>query len=363
MQAKTNKIIKSKKVKSLKKLYIKKKSKKLNTQYLIKNKNYRNILSGGNYYNYYASGVYGCAFKPTDEKDKTILKLSIYNYDGFNEMFKDEIKNEIEVNLKLKEESTKNSEYYKYFSIILEEPIYLKTNIRGDTIVLKDDRPVVNNNNVSIVKNIDIKSLIDLCNKEGSTDIFSDLKGKGKDIIYVLIKMPFGGITLDNYFDKTREEFNIEEFNSIINKILYGLKLLHNLKIYHGDFHFSNILYDNETQTIKIIDFGKSKVCDGDMKEYFSELLDKIWGFKLYGKRTKEVYNYAKNNILKRKNDDIYKIIDLIRLQEEIFNYLKNIYFSINTDINEKIKSYITDIVKPDSVLDDFYIYKGPEKV
>lgn len=52
---------------------------------------------------------------------------------------------------------------------------------------------------------------------------------------------------------------NIEELKNITYQLLESVKYLHEKNISHRDLKPENVLYDSETKSIKLIDFGTSK--------------------------------------------------------------------------------------------------------
>jgi serine/threonine protein kinase len=322
-----------------------KKTNKLNNKYKnptkkLKKNNYvkNNIISKkimvGGTYDFVDNGVYGCAFKTED--GKTIIKISIYNYEGFGEEFRNPIINELEVNLKLKELSDSNPTdrtYHTFFPIIDNAPIY----INNDGEIVLDDGTVIKSKN----ENENYRSLITVCNKKAS--IFSKhTKSKNtplKGLIYVLLEMPYGGKSLESYFQDLSKEkrcspgskpFDFKAvIDPIINKVLLGLKKLHDSGIYHGDLHTGNILYDKDNKEIKIIDFGKSIILDKlrdekEKKEYFRIVLEEILIENLYTDHTGECKKLIEEII---NLPYCYRIIDLIKLQQEIVTIIRNLSF------------------------------------
>ncbi len=284
----------------------------------------------GGAYDFLSSGVYGCAFFSEDE-GKTI-KITIYNYKGFGKEFRNPIINELEVNLKLKELSDSDETYLRFFPIISNEPIYINND--GEIVSEKGEPIETTRNSSSIrLKKEMYTDFIKRCNS--NTSIFSrHTKGKTttlEGLIYVLLEMPYGGQTIESYFedlnDKKRctpgcKDFNFKEvFEPIINKVLLGLQKLHDSDIYHGDLHFGNILYDDKkTSDIKIIDFGKSIILSklGDKREkeqYFRAVLEHILDDSL-SKDHEGTYKELIDHII--AIPDCYRIIDLIKLQQEI---------------------------------------------
>ena len=109
-----------------------------------------------------------------------------------------------------------------------------------------------------------------------------------------LLFSKFGGYSLVHYYsflenlaytnsvDKKKEEFNEEYFNNVfkaLEVLKEKVKWLNENGIYHNDISFDNILYNEETNKVYLIDFedrGKSR---NDSKGVQS-LLDDLEDFK-----------------------------------------------------------------------------------
>ena len=74
----------------------------------------------------------------------------------------------------------------------------------------------------------------------------------------VIIFEDFGGISLDILLKK--RQLNLKKFLEIAIKITTGLAEIHAANIIHKDLNPSNIVYNQETETLKIIDFGIATV-------------------------------------------------------------------------------------------------------
>ena len=61
-------------------------------------------------------------------------------------------------------------------------------------------------------------------------------------------------------FDKRFLSFPQSQYSTVLNQIISGIDFLHSNSIIHRDIKLENILYNEEKGTIKIIDFGLSKV-------------------------------------------------------------------------------------------------------
>lgn len=62
--------------------------------------------------------------------------------------------------------------------------------------------------------------------------------------------------TLHNYIHETNYVDRMNKLDSIIYNILLGLNYIHNNNLIHGDLKPDNIMYDDETGDVNIIDFG-----------------------------------------------------------------------------------------------------------
>ncbi|MGH1395314.1 MAG: ATP-binding protein, partial [Trichormus sp.] len=72
----------------------------------------------------------------------------------------------------------------------------------------------------------------------------------------VMLLEDFGGQSLNNFIRKY--DFTLEEFLTIAIKITEGLISIHTANIIHKDINPSNIVYNQKTGKLKIIDFGIS---------------------------------------------------------------------------------------------------------
>jgi len=76
------------------------------------------------------------------------------------------------------------------------------------------------------------------------------------------------------------EDNNIVELSQlgdVPNKILDLIDQLHSLDIFHGDLHTSNIVFNPETDDVRLIDFGESRRISQMSKKdisYFNEFFD-----------------------------------------------------------------------------------------
>lgn len=86
------------------------------------------------------------------------------------------------------------------------------------------------------------------------------VKGYNDEIFYVVVMEYFKGIDLQKYI-KTLSSYNEQLILSIFDKILNGIKSLHESNIIHRDLKPENILINSELE-IKIVDYGLSKLID-----------------------------------------------------------------------------------------------------
>ena len=68
----------------------------------------------------------------------------------------------------------------------------------------------------------------------------------------------FESCTLKSFQKSTKT--NAEESLVILSQIYNALEYIHSNQIVHRDFNANNILIDNQSHVIKIIDFGLSKI-------------------------------------------------------------------------------------------------------
>ena len=107
-----------------------------------------------------------------------------------------------------------------------------------------------------------IKNEIDimkLCNHPNIIKLLDHFENS--EYIYIIMEYLSGG-TLTQYIKKRYFNFSENQASNIIYQIGNGIKYLHNYCIIHRDLKTDNIMLteDNENATIKIIDFGLSKI-------------------------------------------------------------------------------------------------------
>ena len=76
-------------------------------------------------------------------------------------------------------------------------------------------------------------------------------------------------VTLKEYiFDLAPEEWTYKTYQSIISQILKAMSYCHSISVVHGDISLTNIMISPQEKTIKIIDFGTSKIISEDNTAY-----------------------------------------------------------------------------------------------
>ena len=83
--------------------------------------------------------------------------------------------------------------------------------------------------------------------------------------------MADGGISLNKYFEKS-DNITIDNTIRILSKVVKLVKLLHSHKIIHRDLKPDNIVIDEDTDNVCLIDFDLSFTIDSDYKHLHSEL-------------------------------------------------------------------------------------------
>lgn len=144
----------------------------------------------------------------------------------------------------------------------------------------------------------------------------------------------FEAKTLHSFLKKTRP--SIEDSFFILSQILKGLDYLHSHQIVHRDFNAKNILFDPLSKTVKIIDFGLSKVLDSrngiyspqgnvwfrppDVEELKNPFFEDVWNFAILALSffcddkltTEKVCDLLKNmNIIADQRKDILQILKI----------------------------------------------------
>ncbi|MBC7474222.1 MAG: AAA family ATPase [Candidatus Sericytochromatia bacterium] len=88
-----------------------------------------------------------------------------------------------------------------------------------------------------------------------------------------LVLEDFNGVALSSYIKQTN--FDLKTFLEIAIKITSAITEIHNHKIIHEDIKPHNILFNNETKEIKIIDFGCASFSNSTNNNSFVENMDK----------------------------------------------------------------------------------------
>ena len=109
--------------------------------------------------------------------------------------------------------------------------------------------------------------------KEGiAPKIIEVIKLKFSDKKYLLktLKYPY---TLREYCELLSTDYTTEETNLILRpyyqQVNNIIDQLHNMGILHGDFHSDNIVVNPDDNTVKIIDFGRTRfIKDIDLSEF-----------------------------------------------------------------------------------------------
>ena len=157
----------------------------------------------------------------------------------------------------------KFNDYYEYQEIIGKGKfgiVYLGTHKKtGKKVAIK----IINKfllkkeEDKELIKNeIDIMKL---CNHPNIIKLLDHFENS--EYIYIIMEYLSGG-TLTQYIKKRYFNFSENQASNIIYQIGNGIKYLHNYCIIHRDLKTDNIMLteDNENATIKIIDFGLSKI-------------------------------------------------------------------------------------------------------
>jgi len=135
--------------------------------------------------------------------------------------------------------------------------------------------------------------------------------------INIWIKMDYCGITLKEHLFNKENIDNIDKFKKYMTQIHDGLQYLHNLQIYHCDFHLGNILIDID-DNIKIIDFGQSITSNDIENDINSVLLNTKVMSKL------PIYKVIYNIINKKKGHIIGKGITTKIFIDNNYDYINN---------------------------------------
>lgn len=89
---------------------------------------------------------------------------------------------------------------------------------------------------------------------------------EGENHIYLVMEYFEGGIELHDYIAHIKKIPSEDETRKIMFQILSALDYLHDLKIMHRDIKLENILINQNTLDIKIIDFGLAEyICKKEL--------------------------------------------------------------------------------------------------
>lgn len=104
---------------------------------------------------------------------------------------------------------------------------------------------------IEIMKKLDHQSIIKF------HEVFEN-----KEYVYIVMELCSGGELFDKIQSSTGGIITEKDASKMLKSILEGLKYLHDLKLAHCDLKPDNFLLSNKSKnaTIKIIDFGMSKV-------------------------------------------------------------------------------------------------------
>lgn len=162
-----------------------------------------------------------------------------------------------------------------------------------------------------------------------------------KDSIGHIVMEYVDGQSLYEILKEIRLNSKLEEILDIIYQCIDGVKYAHENGIVHRDIKLENIMYNKKTSSIKIIDFGLSKI-----KEENREETVKFFGTNGY--IPKEVYDLCYGNIDKidEEKRDIYAlgVVAYILLTGEIPYGLENIPRNFKIESAPYIKEYRDDI-------------------
>lgn len=146
-------------------------------------------------------------------------------------------------------ESTKTA-VFRAVKLGTQEPVIIK--------ISKKEYPTVDENN-SYRQEYDFLKVIDELGVRKVIDFFTHEHRPG------LILEDFSGVPLKDYFDKYK--FDLKEFLKLSVKIADGIEMIHRHRVIHKDINPSNILWNRETNQLKIIDFGISTQLFRDTQE------------------------------------------------------------------------------------------------
>lgn len=91
-----------------------------------------------------------------------------------------------------------------------------------------------------------------------------------KQIVLGFIGMDYGGKT----FSSMLPFLNLKQKMIVISEIFDNLiPKLHSIGIHHSDLHFGNVLLDENSNTVKIIDFSRAEL-DSDVEQYLIKMID-----------------------------------------------------------------------------------------
>jgi serine/threonine protein kinase len=139
--------------------------------------------------------------------------------------------------------------------------------------------------------------------------------------LYQLI-MRDGGVSLNDYLIKT-DSIEIKDWLEILLKVFKCLKVLAENKLVHMDAKLENIVYDETTKTVRIIDFGLTSSFNEVYKSvYKTPYLYWPIEFKIYehcvDNNTCDINSIKENFITMFKKDNIQKLFSNHKVDEKI---------------------------------------------
>ena len=177
--------------------------------------------------------------------------------------------------------------------------------------------------------------------------ILTELENKDNPTFELI--MPYLGNTFNNYINKYKnncekkgdEVISVDIFINYMNaiyKLLNEIKLLNNKGIYHNDIKPNNLIYNEETKSLLLIDFGASII--KKLPQYYAPEIKITHGFS-------DILDLFENVLLKVlllgfSNKHIY--YKFIQIYTEIQNYLVLDVPKINSMLGEISPKDITNV-------------------